>query len=223
MIGVFDSGRGGIASLIRIRRALPMLDIAYLADRKNAPYGTKSKAELCELVEHDIARLKAFGVDEILIACCTAGTVYKSLKPSVQRGVFPIIERCAQTAAAMTDTGRVALVATEATVKSGAFGQALQKYGKELSLSVPLQSLVGIVEAGKPYTAAQGIIKGAAEKIKMSGADTLILGCTHFSYLLDVFESEFPDIKIVDAATVGATLMIERHRGVRERGRLIYL
>ena len=71
MIGIFDSGRGGIASLTVVKKLLPRVDIAYLADRKNAPYGTKSERELKLLVRRDIARLRELGAEKILIACCT--------------------------------------------------------------------------------------------------------------------------------------------------------
>lgn len=223
MIGIFDSGRGGIASLARIRRALPALDIAYLADRKNAPYGTKSEEELTELAEWDIARLKKLGAEEILIACSTASTVYPRLKSHVRSAVFPIIERTAEMAAAASKNKRIALVATERTVSSGAFGDALSDMGAGLTLALPLQDLVYAVECGAPSGEVTGIIGAAAEKIMRSGADTLVLGCTHFSHVSEIFERELPQLMVVDCAAAGATLMIERHRGERESGRLIYL
>lgn len=223
MIGIFDSGRGGLASLAIVRRALLSVDIIYLADRKNAPYGTKGEAEILELVARNIYVLKQLGADEILMACSTASTVFDKLKNHERVGVFPIIERTADIAAGISTNGRVALVATEATVKSHAYDRALKKSGANLVLSLPLQSLVGMVERGVPRIEALGIIKSATEKIRECGADTLILGCTHFSYLQDMFMGELPYIKTVDCAAAGATLMIERNRGVRERGRVVYL
>ena len=79
MIGIFDSGVGGLNAFYEVRRGLPYADIAYLADRANAPYGTKPKDELISLVKNDIKRLRELGCRLILIACCTASTVYPEL------------------------------------------------------------------------------------------------------------------------------------------------
>ena len=222
MIGIFDSGRGGIASLARIRRALPALDIAYLADRKNAPYGTKSEEELTELAEWDIARLKKLGAEEILIACSTASTGYPRLKSHVRSAVFPIIERTAEMAAAASKNKRIALVATERTVSSGAFRDALSDMGASLTLALPLQDLVYAVERGAPSGEVTGIIGAAAEKIMRSGADTLVLGCTHFSHLEGEFKRLLPHVRIISPASEGARMMAEQIKRKTENGRTVY-
>ena len=91
MIGIFDSGVGGFNALFEIRRRLPFADIAYFADEKNAPYGTKSEDQLLKLVKKDAEILKGIGASEILIACCTASTVFERLNEEEKRNLTPII------------------------------------------------------------------------------------------------------------------------------------
>ena len=74
MLGVFDSGVGGLAALRELRRLLPFEDMIYLADKENAPYGTKTEDELVALVREDVKRLRELGAEKILMACCTAST-----------------------------------------------------------------------------------------------------------------------------------------------------
>ena len=79
MIGVFDSGAGGIDTVRHLRGLLPFADICYIADRKNAPYGTKSKNEIVALAVNNIKHLELLGAERVLIACCTASSVFDFL------------------------------------------------------------------------------------------------------------------------------------------------
>ena len=122
VIGVFDSGVGGLASARVLRSRLKAENIIYLADRKNAPYGTKSKEELISLVSNDILRLKNYGCRICLIACCTASSVYEHLDNELKKISLPIIEP----AALLASRGRkIAVIATEHTVESSVFKQKI--------------------------------------------------------------------------------------------------
>ena len=121
MIGIFDSGAGGLAALRKLRALLPNADICYLADRKNAPYGTKSQDELRRLVIRDIRILKRLGATEILSACCTASAVIDAMKSNISDGVTTIIKPTARKAASQTKNQKIALLCTYATAKSYAF------------------------------------------------------------------------------------------------------
>ena len=79
MIGVFDSGDGGLLAVEKIRERSPECDLIFLADRENAPYGTKSRTEIIRITKRNIKRLKELGASRILIACCTASSVYGEL------------------------------------------------------------------------------------------------------------------------------------------------
>ena len=98
MIGIFDSGVGGLTALAELRRLLPNADMIYLADRENAPYGNKSEEQILAAAEGCIKRLTEAGADKILIACCTASTLHHRLSESARRISTPIILPAARAA-----------------------------------------------------------------------------------------------------------------------------
>ena len=102
MSGVFDSGIGGMSVIFELRKFRPRADLIYYADKKNCPYGTKSRQEIIRLVRADIARLREAGATHALIACCTASTVYCSLTPAEQKFLTPILAPRQTTAAAVS-------------------------------------------------------------------------------------------------------------------------
>lgn len=223
MIGIFDSGRGGIASFMRVRGLLPHADLAYLADRKNAPYGTKSPERLKRLVSEDIRRLRELGAQRILIACCTASSVYDAL-PKEQREIsVPIIRPTAEYAASLTENGRIAVIATEATVKSKRFSAEIENSLPGVRVfELPTQHLVSLIE----NRAERGEIEAEALRISdwvsRNGCDTLVLGCTHFSHASRIFESILGNVRIADSAAVGAYAIVNgiKHR---ENGKILYM
>ena len=188
MIGIFDSGVGGFSAYRTVRRMLPRENILYLADRKNAPYGTKTKDELIELVNNDIEILSERGCEQILIACCTASTVFDALPPRARCLATPIIEPTAYAAAKITTRGNIAVLATERTVSSGEFTRQIHKYSKmSRVVEIEAQPLVSLVEGGardgglspKERLMLAGILKPLIGQ----DIDTVILGCTHFSHI----------------------------------------
>ena len=188
MIGIFDSGVGGLASLQELRKISESADIVYLADRKNAPYGTKSREELVSLVNSDIEALIAHGCEQVLIACCTASTVYGELSPRARCVATPIISPAAFAAAKITARGNIGVIATEATVRSGAFKREIMRHAPVCRVTeIAAQPLVALVESG----ARDGALSCEGRKLLgrvlaplcEAEIDTLILGCTHFSHL----------------------------------------
>lgn len=210
MIGVFDSGEGGENAVRHIRRMEPCADIALFADRKNAPYGTKSRGELIRLTEAGIRRLAEYGCGRVLIACCTASTVHQWIREPMRRASLPIIEPTAKRAVTATRSGRAAVIATEATVRSHAFRAAL---GGVCACEVAATELVTAIERGErdgniSQKTAEVISRIAAE-VAASEPDTLILGCTHFARLQGEITARLESItkrKIhtVDSSKVGA-------------------
>lgn len=202
MIGVFDSGAGGRFALAELRRLRKKVDIAFLADEKNAPYGSKSESELVALVTDDIRKLRDAGADKILVACCTASTVWNKLSEEAREGVMPIISSVAKRALEISRGGRIGVLSTEATRKSGAF---VKKIPQAVCYSAP--ELVSMAESGARdgnMTPEQKmILKKTLTPFFDSNIDTLILGCTHFAY----FEGEIENIlgvKTVNSARVAA-------------------
>ena len=230
MIGVFDSGVGGFNSLSAIKSALPLVDIIYLADRENAPYGTKKKRELISLVSKGIDRLLCRGAGRVLLACCTASTVWSELDPFYKLRSMPIIG-CAEKDV-VGDEKTILVIATERTVKDGAFGRVIKNKSPETTvIEIPMQSLVLAVENG----AKAGDLRKATyleiEKIKELASeynpDALVLGCTHFSSAAGLIGEALPGVKIINTAYLGGAAMAEELLAsgikVRERGKLIYM
>ena len=215
MIGVFDSGEGGENTVRHLRRLAPRADIALFTDRAHLPYGTKSADELTRLTELGVARLKAAGCARILIACCTASTVHALLSPEARSCSVPIIEPTAKAALCVADGGKIALIATEATVRSREFNRAL---GDKLVRAIPAGPLVRWIESGsRDGNVCEGLgeyLDEIAMKIAESGADALILGCTHFVSLRQAIELSLMKItkrKIltVDSSESGAVEMLK--------------
>lgn len=230
MIGVFDSGVGGFNSLHHLRRLLPMADIVYLADRENAPYGTKGEDDLVFLAERCIDRLRQRGADKILIACCTASTVWDKLGEAQRRISIPIIPPVADALEGVSD--RVLVIATERTVASGAFGSVIrERYPSSMVVEAPMQSLVSAVERGaRNGNMAEATrdeilsVRALAEKHR-PGA--LVLGCTHFSSVANLISKACPGVRIISPAELGARALagevIASGKNIREQGRLIYM
>ena len=205
-IGIFDSGEGGHNLLRHARRRNKRDDILFLCDRANSPYGTKRDFELSGIVNENIRRLKDMGAERIIIACCTACTVYDSLTDT--EGVLPILEETARAAERVAEH-KIAVIATGRTVASHAFKNAIS--GCEVT-QIEAQPLVGIIDGGecdKNHTKETVQILHDILK-RGEGADTLILGCTHFSSLSGLCRKigrEYGIRHVIDSARVGATLI----------------
>ena len=225
MIGIFDSGAGGIAVTRELRALLPRADIIFLRDRPGAPYGTKSEGEIINLVSHNIELLLSLGAEKILMACCTASTVHQYLTDKLREASVPIIRPTAQRAVEMTKNGAVGVIATDATVRSHAFLKAIRGISSDIkTYEWSAQPLVDIVELG----ARDGritdqdleIIKKTTSDIISSDIDTLVLGCTHFPLIKGTLGKLFPDVSIISSAREGALQMLSSQA---EGGRTVYI
>ena len=225
MIGIFDSGAGGLFALAELRRLNPTADMVYFADRKNAPYGTKERGELIELVKEDIEKLVSFGCDKILMACCTASTVYDFLPEEYKAVSVPIIEPTARDAVRKSRNKKIGILSTEATEKSLVFVDKIRKYEPSaMTVSASAPELVSLAESGEcdSNLSKDGLLKleKCLSVFRESGIDTLILGCTHFAY----FENKIKDIlqlETVNSARVGALAMSTFVK--EERGKTVFL
>ena len=224
MIGVFDSGVGGLVAYKELRRLLPKSDLLYLADRKNAPYGTKTKDELIRLVSCDVKRLRDMGAEEILVACCTASTVVPYLNEDVRCGVLPIIYPTAKAAARLK---RITVIATEHTARSSAFGNEIRKISPNSDVQeIPCQRLVALVEGG---ARDENLTKECRRElecvryaVKTHGSEGIILGCTHFSHLENTIKKLLPGVEVISPAKIGARELAIRAAYVTGSGKTIY-
>ena len=224
-IGVFDSGAGGRSALAELRRLLNRIDTVFYADEKNAPFGGKAEGELVTLLARGLERLSSAGAEKILIACCTASAVWDYLPQSLKDISVPIIEPTARIAAACSKSGRIGVLSTEATRRSGAFVRSLSRLGCESVVCASAPELVTLAERGARDGALtdgdKEIIYRAASPLMGCGVDTVVLGCTHFAY----FEREIADILscvTVNSARAGAEHIAKDIKN-EGRGEVFYL
>ena len=224
MIGIFDSGVGGLNAYYELKRLLPDEDFIYLSDRKNAPYGTKSEDEITLLTKKDIQRLAEMGADKILIACCTASSIHHRLGEWEREIALPIISAAATIAAELRV---VSVIATTHTVRSLAFTRSIRGINPDCTvLERGEQELVRLIEGGARDNhmtpECEAAVDSVVRWVKESSAEALILGCTHFSHLCETFSKRLPSVKIISPAKEGAR-EIAKLRGTKVgRGRITY-
>lgn len=216
-IGIFDSGLGGLTGVRALERLLPGEDLIYFGDSANAPYGTRSVEELRRLALANAAFLNRFDVKAVLVACGTVSS--NAMEPLRERFDFPffsVLEPPCREAAAVTETGRVAVAATDATIRSGAFDRCLRTLDPEGRLQVfskSCQSLVRTVEAGHFRPGDPVAERAVAEElaaIRDFGPDTVILACTHFPLLEDVIRAYLgPKVGLISVGASAAAALAE--------------
>lgn len=208
MLGVFDSGRGGRNALAALQKIAPHADIVFFADTDNAPYGTKSAEELCRLIVRDITLLRKAGASEILMACCTASCLHARLPDALRRNTFPILEPTATAAVGVSQAHRYAVLATEATVRSGQFKARLRErvpQAQVLSLAAPqLVTLAECERTSREDPEVRRVLAPLCERIAAFAADTVLLGCTHFSPFAAAVRHLLPGVHVIGSAEEGA-------------------
>lgn len=204
LIGVFDSGVGGLSILDEALRQLPDHDYLYFADSANAPYGEKPPEWIAERSLAVCQSLADAGCQAIVVACNTATAeaiqcIRAKLKTIPVIGVEPGIKP----AALQSQKGIVGVLATEATLKSDKFNALLATLpGDCRFVKQAGAGLVPLIESGQlqaPETAA--LLAHHLQSIKAAGVDTLVLGCTHYPFLIPLIVRQLgSDIKIVDTS-----------------------
>ena len=207
-IGVFDSGVGGLTVAAEIRRAMPAEDILYFGDTARVPYGNKSP-ETVTRYSREIARfLEGKGIRFLVVACNTSSALaLDALCAEASVPVLGMIEPGARAAAEATETGRVGLIGTRATVQSGAYEKALLALNPSIhvfSQACPL--FVPLVEEGWAQDpVAEEVARRYLKPLLERGVDTLILGCTHYPVLGSVLRRVAgPSVKLLSSSQCAA-------------------
>jgi len=219
-IGVFDSGIGGVSVLKHIRQLLPHEDLIYCADSRHAPYGNKSPEFIRER-SHALTRfLIGQGAKAIVVACntATAGAI-ASLREHFS---LPIIgmEPAVKPAAAASKNGVIGVLATIGTLKSAQFAALLESYGKDVQVvTQACPGLVECVERGElDSDATRALIAQYLQPLLAAGADTIVLGCTHYPFLRQGIAQQLaPAITLIDT---GEAVAKQVQRRLHEAGLL---
>ncbi len=211
MLGIFDSGVGGLTVLKSLMRKNGNLDFIYLGDTARVPYGNKSKKTVIKYACDDVNFLIKNGAKKILSACNTVSSVaLDELKKIYDIPIYGVIDPVVEAASKITD-GKVAVIGTKSTINSHIYKDKLEKLGIDVyEEATPL--LVPFVEEGwldKAIT--YELINIYMKPVIESGADTLILGCTHYPLLYDGIRSATGGrLKIVNSAEATAEFLSKR-------------
>lgn len=201
MIGVFDSGIGGLNILKELKRLLPDRDFIYYGDSKNCPYGEKNDSELMAITTSIVMNLKEKGCKVIVIACNTATTrCMKKLRMLFPELIFvgtvPAIK-----VACDKNSKNTLVMATPATIESERTEELVRDYKRddqEIYL-VPCEGLASAIEY-KNYFEIRKIIKRIYEDYKDKNIDAIVLGCTHYPNIKKEIQEFFPNAQLLDGA-----------------------
>ena len=209
-IGVFDSGLGGLTAVRELRRILPGEDIIYFGDTGRIPYGTRSRETILRYARQDIAFLLSKGVKYLMAACGTVSSTY----PAEEAAALPVpytgvVSAAVEGAVQATRTGKVGVIGTSATIRSGSYVCLLEEKlpdAQITALACPL--FVPLVENGfaDDHGGVAGIVaRQYLEPILQADVDTLILGCTHYPLLAPVIRKiTGPDVTLIDPGAQAA-------------------
>jgi glutamate racemase len=206
-IGIFDSGVGGLTVFREISRALPHQPLIYLGDSARVPYGTKSPQTVTRYSLEAAHHLTQRGIRMLVVACNTAtAAALPALQEKLSIPVIGVVEPGARAAVQRT-RGRVGVIATEGTVKSRAYTNAIRALDASVEViesAAPL--FVPLAEEGWANThVAREVAEIYLEPLIDAGIDTLVLGCTHYPILRGTIEKVVGDaVQIVDSAETTA-------------------
>jgi len=215
-IGVFDSGVGGLTVVAALTRRLPAESIVYLGDTARVPYGSKSPETVTRYTRNNLDFLLERGVKAVVVACNTASALaLPHLEPSVP--TWGVVGPGARRATAVSG-GHVGVLATESTVRSDAYAQALAKLAPALTVTSRACPLfVPLVEEGwHDDPIAEQVAHRYLDPLVAAGVDTLVLGCTHYPLLAPMLARVAGEgVALVDSAETVAEEVAE---GLAEAG-----
>ena len=205
-IAVFDSGVGGLTVLHECLVSLPQEDFLYLGDNAYFPYGIKDPADLRERVGRIANMLLDRGAKLMVVACnsatSTGADIVREIAAAHGVEVVTVVEPEAEIAAAITDNGRIGVLATPATVESGAYHQALAHQGRGLEVTeVAAPDLAPIIQHGSTFSdEVVNTVRSYCAPLKKADVDTLILGCTHYPLVAPMLQRTLGrDVRLVTA------------------------
>jgi glutamate racemase len=205
-IAMFDSGVGGLTVLHECLVSLPDEDYVYLGDDARFPYGARTTEELREHVEQVSRYLLERGAKLLVIACNSAASAGQEAAREVaaQAGieVVTVIQPEAEIAAALTESGKVGVLATPATVRSGAYLRALSDHHRALTVTeVEAPDLAAVIQRGFPFDEeVVEMVRSYCAPLKEAEVDTVILGCTHYPLVRPMLQRILGrDVRLVTA------------------------
>ncbi len=209
-IGVFDSGLGGLTAVRRLHETMPEEDIIYFGDTGRVPYGTRGRDTIIKYTRQDIRFLLQYDLKAVVIACNTASaTALDIVRSEFAVPIFGTVEPAVRKAVATTRNGRIGVIGTSATARSGVYERFLHQADSSLCVkTVPCPLFVPLVENGRIArgdVVIETVAREYLQPVQDAGVDTLILGCTHYPLLRDVIaEIMGSGVSLVDSGAEAA-------------------
>jgi glutamate racemase len=217
-IGIFDSGVGGLSVWREIARQLPHENTIYFADQVHIPYGPRSLQEIRSFSEAITRFLLDQGCKIVVVACNTASAAaLKHLRTTFPDAPFVGMEPAVKPAAETTHTGIVGVLATPATFQGELFASVVERFANGVQLIKQVcPGLVEQIEAGQLNTPdTRDMLDRFLQPIRDANADTIVLGCTHYPFVIEAVRQLMPGVNVIDPAPAVARQV---DRVLKERG-----
>ena len=204
MIALFDSGLGGLSVLRAVRAALPEVGLLYFGDNGHIPYGARPLAQVRQFSAAITRCLLAHGAQVIVIACNTASAAaLRELRQSAEYAGVPFVgmEPAVKPAAEATRTGVVGVLATPATFQGELYASVVERFAQGVTvLQQVCPGLVQAIEAGDHQApATEAALRGWVEPLLAQNIDVLVLGCTHYPFVIPLLEKICgPGVRVID-------------------------
>lgn len=223
-LGLYDSGLGGLTVWQTMRELLPLERVVYYGDTAHVPYGGRTPEEILCFSQEIISFLLERGVKAVIAACNTSSALaLPRLHAILPVPLIGMIEPAVEEAMRITRNGRIGLMATEGTVRSGAHARVLQAQAPAYQLiGQACPSLVPLIEAGhRSGRILQEAVEQCIKPLLVAGVDCIILGCTHYPLIRAQIQAAAGDIPLIDparAVTVQTAQVLQRADLVNSSG-----
>ncbi len=224
-IGIFDSGVGGLSVLRAVRARLPHQPLIYLADQARVPYGSRPLEEVQHFSECITRTLLAQGAGSIVVACNTASAAaLQHLRRTFPAIPFIGMEPAIKPAAETTQSGVVGVLATPATFQGALYASVVERFAQGVTLlQDTCPGLVNAIEAGQLHSpATRAILEGALLPMLQKKIDTVVLGCTHYPFVIPLIEEIVgPSVRVIDPAPAVARQVervLQQHNQIATEG-----
>ncbi|MFI3328260.1 MAG: glutamate racemase [Rikenellaceae bacterium] len=203
-IGIFDSGFGGLTIFRAISELLPEESLIYLGDGANCPYGLRSNSDIEQLADSAVERLVAMGCKMIVVACNTATAAaieFLRAKYTAGQGIQIVgMEPAVKPACLATQSGVVGVLATQRSLEGDLFQRTAAKYSDSIKIVASFGAgFVEVVESDmEDSPEAEAVVRKVVEPMVEQGVDQIVLGCTHYPFLIPILRRIAPQVNIVD-------------------------
>ena len=210
-VGIFDSGLGGLTALSALRELLPEENIIYFGDTGRLPYGAKTREQLRRMAVQDLDLIASYGVKAILVACGTLSSNAPEILDAYPVPAFGVLRAGVAGMRKIPGAGPLGVIATEASIRSGAFARALEAAcpGREI-LPVACPDFVPLIESG--HGSDDPLVKEAVARYcaPLRGADAVLLGCTHYGIIGEAIGEYLGEhTALVSASYCGAAVVAQ--------------